>query len=206
MLELSKVPLFRLGVSRTRWRSRTSTKISSFSKRDANTVLREGPRSFDRNLLILERVSGEEQPSDLEMHYGIFWVRIYDLPLKPRSDSMAKKLGDIIGAHLENDPKESNHLGRFLRVKVSIDLRKPLKRGTLVRYQGRSLKVYLKYERLPTFCFVCGRIGHQVKDCEEVEDQEDGGYEELDENEHPHSQKLWENKKRKVAMGLVARA
>lgn len=49
------------------------------SEKDADTVLREGPWSFDRNLLILERVFGEEQPSDLEMHYRIFWVRIYDL-------------------------------------------------------------------------------------------------------------------------------
>jgi hypothetical protein len=153
------------------------------SKKDADKVLNTGPWSFDRNLLILNRVSGEEQPADLEMNKVSFWVRVYKLPLKIRSDSMAKKLGNIIGQYEETDSNERNRTGRFLRLKVSIDLRKPLKRGTVIRYQDRSLKVYFKYERLPTFCFVCGRIGHQLKECEEAADLEEAGYEELEEKE-----------------------
>lgn len=51
------------------------------TKRDIENLLRNGPLSFDRNLLVLDRVSGEEQPSDLKMHYGEFWVRVYELPL-----------------------------------------------------------------------------------------------------------------------------
>ncbi|PNX56720.1 hypothetical protein L195_g058346 [Trifolium pratense] len=96
---------------------------------------------------------------------------------------MAKKLGNIIGQFEETDPVERNRTGRFLRLKVSIDLTKPLKRGTVIKYQDRSLKVFFKYERLPTFCFVCGRIGHQLKECEEAGDLEEAGYEELDEKE-----------------------
>lgn len=153
------------------------------SKRDTDNVLKNGPWSFDRNLLILECVSGEEQPSNLAMHKVSFWVRIYDLPLKLRSDSMAKKLGDIIGEHKETDPKECNRAGRFLRVQASVDLRKPLKRGTVIRYQGRNLWVYFMYERFPTFCFGCGKIGHQLKDCEDAEEQEEYGYEEVEEKE-----------------------
>lgn len=153
------------------------------SKRDAENVSRNGPWSFDRNLLILERVTGEERSSDLEMYHVSFWVRVYDLPLKLRSDSMAKKLVDIVGKFEEADLKDSNRLGRSLRVKVAIDIRKPLKRGTVVRYQGRDLRVYFKYERLPNFCFVCGRIGHQMEDREEVEASEEEGYEELEEKD-----------------------
>lgn len=44
------------------------------TKRDLDNILRNGPWSFDRNFLVLDRVSGEEQPSDLKMHYGEFWV------------------------------------------------------------------------------------------------------------------------------------
>jgi hypothetical protein len=153
------------------------------TKRDAEKILNTGPWSFDRNLLILNRVTGEEQPADLEMNKVSFWVRVYELPLKIRSDSIAKKLGNIIGQYEESDPNEKNRTGRFLRLKVLIDLRKPLKRGTVIRYQDRSLKVFFKYERLPTFCFVCGRIGHQLKECEEAEVLEEAGYEEIEEKE-----------------------
>jgi hypothetical protein len=160
------------------------------SKRDADSVMKNGPWSFDRNLVVLKRITGEEQPSDLDMHTAEFWTRIYDLPLKLRSESMAKKLGDIIGSFVEVDSKDCNRTGRFLRVKTLIDLRKPLKRGTLVKYQGKELKVFFKYERLPTFCFVCGRIGHQIKDCEELDSKDDADFEDIEEKELPFGQWL----------------
>ncbi|MCI83520.1 hypothetical protein A2U01_0104796, partial [Trifolium medium] len=40
------------------------------------------------------------------MHSGEFWTRIYDLPLKLRSDEMARKLGDVLGKFVEVDSKE----------------------------------------------------------------------------------------------------
>jgi hypothetical protein len=51
------------------------------SKRDADSVMKNGPWSFDRNLVVLKRITGEEQPSDLEMHTGEFWTMIYDFLL-----------------------------------------------------------------------------------------------------------------------------
>lgn len=65
---------------------------------------------------------------------------------------MAKRLGDIIRVFEEMDQRDETKMGRSLRIKVTIDLRKPLKRGMVVRYQGKNLKVFFKYERLPTFC------------------------------------------------------
>ncbi|XP_058734335.1 uncharacterized protein LOC131606068 [Vicia villosa] len=153
------------------------------TKRDLENVLRNGPWSFDRYLLVLDRVTGEEQPSDLKMHYGEFWVRIYELPLMLRSETIAKKMGNILGEYVEMDQREAHRNGRFLRVKAKIDLKQPLKRGTVIRFKEKNLRVYFKYERLPTFCFVCGRLGHQIKDCEEIENLGEEGYEDLEEKE-----------------------
>ncbi|CAI8588634.1 unnamed protein product [Vicia faba] len=66
------------------------------------------------------------------------------------------------------DHKEINRTRTFLCIKVKIDLHKPLNRGTVIKYQDIQLRVFFKYERLPTFCFACGRISHQLKDCEEL--------------------------------------
>ncbi|XP_058782089.1 uncharacterized protein LOC131656370 [Vicia villosa] len=153
------------------------------TKRDLEGVLKNGPWSFDRNLLVLARVSGEEQPSELNMHFGTFWIRVYELPLMLRSESMARKLGGILGDFEEMDLKEAHRNGRFLRLKVKVDLKKPLKRGTVIRFKEKNLRVYFKYERLPTFCFICGRVGHLMKDCEEIGDLSDESYEDLEEQD-----------------------
>ncbi|XP_058775391.1 uncharacterized protein LOC131649656 [Vicia villosa] len=153
------------------------------SKRDMEYVLKSGPWSFGRALLVLRCISGEEQPSDLNMHFSSFWVRVYDLPLMLRSETMAKKLGNIIGSYEEMDVKEAHRNGRFLRIKVTLNLKEPLKRGTVVSFKEKKIRVHFKYERLPTFCFVCGRMGHQIKDCEAVEDLNEEGYEELEEQD-----------------------
>lgn len=134
------------------------------------SVLCNGPWTFDHNLLILDRVFGGKQPSGLDMHFGSFWVRVYDLPLILMSETMAKKLGDILGAFIEMDSKDAHRHGKFLRINVKLDLRNPLKRGTVVRFKEKAYKVFFKFERLPTFYFICGRLGHQIKDCEALED------------------------------------
>lgn len=64
------------------WRLKNEVEIQDLSKnlylfcfatrRDAENVLKNRPWSFDRNLLILKRVSGEERPSDLDMHIVSF--------------------------------------------------------------------------------------------------------------------------------------
>ncbi|XP_058746370.1 uncharacterized protein LOC131619274 [Vicia villosa] len=158
--------------------------IFKFStKRDIEFVLKNDPWSLDRALLVLYRISGEEQPADLNLHTGIFWVRVYELPLVLRIEAMARKLGNILGDYVEMDSKEAYRIGRFLRLKVSMDLQKPLKRGAIVKFKEKNLRVHFKYERLPTFCYIYGKIGHQLKDCETLEDMNKKGYEDMDKQE-----------------------
>lgn len=55
--------------------------------------------------------------------------------------------------------------GRCLRIRVRIDLRLPLERERALNLLGKSHWVTFKYEKLPLFCFYCGRILHDVEGC-----------------------------------------
>ncbi|KAH1114470.1 hypothetical protein J1N35_007848 [Gossypium stocksii] len=59
--------------------------------------------------------------------------------------------------------------GEFCRIRVNLDVQKPLRRGIFVS-PNRQGKTWLsfKYESLPTFCFGCDRLGHGVKDCTKI--------------------------------------
>lgn len=59
----------------------------------------------------------------MDMHYGVFWVRTYDLLFMLRSETMAGKIGGIFEKFEEMDQKEAHRNGRFLCIKVTIDLK-----------------------------------------------------------------------------------
>ncbi|CAO2815949.1 unnamed protein product [Amaranthus hypochondriacus] len=66
----------------------------------------------------------------------------------------------------------------FRRVRVLMDVSKPLKRYQMIRVQSeKNIKITLKYERLPFFCFLCGLLSHTEKDCSNVMDEDkEAGY------------------------------
>ncbi|KAL4272817.1 hypothetical protein GQ457_13G013820 [Hibiscus cannabinus] len=63
---------------------------------------------------------------------------------------------------------EDGNMGEFLRVRVSLDTTKPLRRCvTLSRSNAKAVLCPLQYERIPIFYHGCGLVGHTVvKDME----------------------------------------
>ncbi|KAK7847130.1 hypothetical protein CFP56_007131 [Quercus suber] len=54
-----------------------------------------------------------------------------------------------------------------MRVRVDLPLDKPLRRGAnIVTLEGEKTWVTFRYERLPTFCFQYGWLGHNEKHCQ----------------------------------------
>ncbi|KAI7996417.1 hypothetical protein LOK49_LG10G01530 [Camellia lanceoleosa] len=62
----------------------------------------------------------------------------------------------------------------FLRLRVEVDVTKPLLQGFILYRRdssgpvGDGVKVYYKYEKLTEFCYDCGRIGHNNLSCKFV--------------------------------------
>ena len=64
--------------------------------------------------------------------------------------------------------------GGFLRIKVKIDIRKPLRRGILVEGEEGEEDCWcaIRYEFIPNFCYGCGRLGHV--ECDSCVEEEAG--------------------------------
>lgn len=84
-----------------------------------------------------------------------FWVQVHELLVGFMSMEVGKCLGNYIGQFVEHDTKNSSSFWRsYMRIKVCIDVRKPLRRGKKIRMNGGDIKqVFFKYERQGVFCF-----------------------------------------------------
>lgn len=72
------------------------------------------------------------------------------------------------------DKESLKGISRSVRLRVTLDLKKPMKRGTKIKF-GDSGPCWLPvtYERLPSFCYWCGKLGHSCKDCSSMHEKED---------------------------------
>ena len=143
-----------------------------FHWKDMAKVLEGRPWCFDNMLILLKEADGDEQPDQVLINHSPFWVRIKNLPFNYRSDEVVRALignmGDII--ELEEDVLG---IGRYRRVKVMLDITKPLRRFRKLKdKRGREFQVDFAYERLPFFCFACGIMGHSERNCHVVDEEE----------------------------------
>ncbi|KAL2926122.1 hypothetical protein RDABS01_001197 [Bienertia sinuspersici] len=96
------------------------------------------------------------------------------MPFTKRNMAVAKEVGDSMGGFIEYDETNSLCLDSFMRIKVNIDVDKPLRRGFKIATMQNGTKwVDIKYERLGDFCFYCGRIGHIDRDCSFIKEDEE---------------------------------
>ncbi|CAN1840638.1 Uncharacterized protein At4g02000 [Linum perenne] len=135
---------------------------------DLRRVMEVGPWSFDQNLLILRELKPGEKPKEVELYAVDFWVRVYRLPAGFFSKTVGVALGNFIGTFMEYDEKNSYSFDDpYMRIRVTVDIRKPLRREKRLRKaNGESALCDFKYERLPNFCYICGKIGHIDRYCE----------------------------------------
>ncbi|KAL8507358.1 hypothetical protein ACS0TY_018053 [Phlomoides rotata] len=132
------------------------------SHRDLLEVKKREPWHFEKHLVLLKEITEEEQPSTIALHTIGIWVRLYDLLLAARSEKYIRSIASKCGEVLDIDINSAQGFGRSIRVRVNLDVTKPLKTG-----------IPLKFERLLSFCFLCGKMGHMKWECALVDDGSD---------------------------------
>ncbi|GLT98767.1 hypothetical protein SLE2022_162500 [Rubroshorea leprosula] len=134
---------------------------------DMQRVLAEGPWHFVNHTMILKEAHGGRQIKKEDLFEVPFWIQIHGLPLDRLTAETGRRIGAGIGRLIDVDAGDGDAWGsEFIRVRVDIDTRKPLRRGMKLSLKDGPIWVSFRYERLQNFCYCCGKLDHVDRDCE----------------------------------------
>ncbi|KAI8001217.1 putative ribonuclease H protein [Camellia lanceoleosa] len=128
------------------------------------------------NLMVFKLLEIESPVSQMDFTWSPFWVQVHGLPLEKMTRTNGEAIGKRLGRLIRVDGhSEELLLNRcFFRIRVELDITKPLPRGFFLKKFGRSteetkeLWIDFKIKKLSDFCFDCGRIGHDQNNCKFV--------------------------------------
>ncbi|KAL6222495.1 hypothetical protein ACLB2K_005887 [Fragaria x ananassa] len=143
---------------------------------DLKRALRGCPWSFDKALLAMAITNGREDPEEVSLETQLFWIRIRGLPpaylREGTLENTGKRMGQAIGLFVRAvRGSGAPCLGEFLKIRVGVDITRPLKKWVTFKPDGwsESRRFDLEYERLPHFCFLCGLLTHTGGRCPKKE-------------------------------------
>ena len=135
---------------------------------DLERVLEFEPWSYDKSLVIFQKTKSVESAPSLEFSVISFWVQLHNVPETSLNQETGEVVGNTIGTTIRvADPEDDGEGREFLRIRVAMNITKPLPRCCKLRSEGKHIGwALLKFERLPNFCYWCGRVDHVEKDRE----------------------------------------
>ncbi|XP_019194753.1 PREDICTED: uncharacterized protein LOC109188564 [Ipomoea nil] len=138
-----------------------------FHKTDVDYVLDGGPWAFENNTLVCRLVGDGVLPVDVALNTVDMWVQLHDIPMGYTSQPILEQMGNFIGTFVKHDERFAGAPWlAFYRIRVSIPVDKPLRRGMkMLKRDKTTCWVNFRYERLHSFCFFCGLMGHTYKFC-----------------------------------------
>lgn len=90
-------------------------------------ALEEGPWDFGGDLFLVREFERNSSLEDLDFYITPCWVRVMKLPIGLMNKATGVAIGENLGTFLEVDAEEDElAIGHFLRVKILLDIRKPL--------------------------------------------------------------------------------
>lgn len=128
------------------------------------------PWLFDNHLHILKPFDGFTSHQMMKFDREDFWVQINNLPLACMTRDIGFQIGATVGAVKDVDIRENGiGWGKYLRVKIEIDLQKMVARGRTSSIMKNKIWVPMKYVKLPKLCFKCGKMIYGGRGCSSLE-------------------------------------
>ncbi|MFQ6666601.1 hypothetical protein Gotur_032895 [Gossypium turneri] len=125
---------------------------------DRKRILNLSPCLFDQCLFAMLPYVKDQDTDAYAFNLTPFWLRIFNIPLEYMDKQVATDVGKAIEEVVAIDWRDRDGgWTEYIRLKVMIDVSKPLRRVVhLVSSDGAEIVCAIKYERLPTFCYICG--------------------------------------------------
>lgn len=135
------------------------------SKRDRERIWAGSPWHVSNHAVLLADFEDCMRPDEVNFDRLHLWARVINLPYNLRDDAW----GVEIAKQIDKDATsvQFDHMGGYLRARVSVDVSKPLRRWILIDSARRKRQdLYdIQYENVPHFCFSCGCLGHSDLYC-----------------------------------------
>lgn len=134
-----------------------------FEKEDEYlAALTGGPWKVFGSYLMAQAWSPEFDPLNDEIITTPVWVRLSNIPVNFYHKSILMGIAKGLGKPIRVDLTTLNfERGRFARVCVEVNLKKPLKGSVVINGE----RYFVAYEGLTNICSFCGLYGHMVHTC-----------------------------------------
>lgn len=106
---------------------------------DVERVIQNGPWAYERSLVVCQRVENNIPINEIAFTHSLFWVQIHELPVLSLTQEVIETIGQTLGI-VEHAPEsiEDRGGGPCMRVRVLIDITKPLCRGRKIILDNNS--------------------------------------------------------------------
>jgi hypothetical protein len=147
--------------------------IQCFCLGDWLKIEEGGPWLFRQNAVCFQKYDGFAPPESVDLNTFETWIQIHKLPVGYRKVPLIKNLTERKVGKAVKVEIDVHGAGNFVRVRVVLDVRKPLARVVTISRAGQREFYQIKYEKLPKFCGACGLMGHTHLECGSGEHDED---------------------------------
>ncbi|KAL9679901.1 hypothetical protein QQ045_017772 [Rhodiola kirilowii] len=145
------------------------------SEEEHQRVLEGVPWTFANWAVIAERWRKGVAPADYKSTKIRLWLQVHNVPAELREGTAPSELASLVGRVIKDeleDGKKDFQRRKWDRFRIEIDVNIPIRHGVyMLDEEEDPLWIEFKYERLPNFCYRCGRLSHELEQCTyEVED------------------------------------
>lgn len=99
------------------------------SENDVERVLMNEPWCFDKHLVLFQKYDKGQPIRQLQFKLVPLWLQFHGLPIDHLTVETAEMIGNSVGKVIHSQLREELMGGDFLRIRVNVDITRPLCRG-----------------------------------------------------------------------------